>query len=286
MALRGANHVRKRTHDHYLKGSLWCWFCHRQNMEFVPTRQQSTNRHGDVYEYFFCRGKQEKKCRSHHMWIDEIEEAVVAFYQRIQLQPEFVELVRKVIHSVVAEEESSKRSRQKQITRELQQLDKKEENLIDLAADGEVVSSKARDRLRQIARRREQLNNDLTNLAAGLAAGVAFLDESTIFLGSIGEIYAAAPVKQRQLINKALIRRLYVVDGSVIAAIFNDPFADLVTAQEMLSGAPASPDWVQGVSACVNQTDRLALALNQFAEGSSKSVMVGAEGLEPPTCWV
>jgi len=49
--------TRYRTDHHYLKGLLWCDRCQRR---FIVQRAQG--RHGVVYFYFFCRGRQEGIC--------------------------------------------------------------------------------------------------------------------------------------------------------------------------------------------------------------------------------
>jgi hypothetical protein len=46
--------VRYRTHNHYLKGLLWCGRC-----KYRLIVQRAQGRHGGVYYYFYCRGRQQ-----------------------------------------------------------------------------------------------------------------------------------------------------------------------------------------------------------------------------------
>ena len=154
---RGRNHVRKRTHDHYLKGTLWCWSCHQQGRECRLIRQQSTGKSGGLYEYFFCRGRQEGYCSTSHLWVSEVEEAIEKFYGRIKLPEAFVDDVRSKVKAVIDDAEHSTTVRKKQIDRDLTRLSKKEDRLLDLAVEGELPSSKVRERLREVEGHKHRL---------------------------------------------------------------------------------------------------------------------------------
>jgi site-specific DNA recombinase len=47
--------TRQRTHHHYLKGVVWCARCKQR---FIV--QRSKGRHGGIYYYFFCGGREDK----------------------------------------------------------------------------------------------------------------------------------------------------------------------------------------------------------------------------------
>ena len=282
MAKRGASNVRKRTHEHYLKGVLWCDHCHQQDREFRLIRQRSKGQSGGIYDYFFCRGKQERVCTARHMWVEEIEDAVVTFYGRLRLPAAFVSLVRDKVAEVVHDEERSSRMRRQTIEQELADLDKKEEHLLDLASDGSLPSQKARDRIREIGLKRAKLTEELEDIEVGLAVGAAMICDGLELLENADELYRLASDSQRQVLNRAFFQKLYVRDNEIVSAVFNEPFDELISARDTLASTLTFPDWEPMHSqVCDNMTDRLALSLVQ---GSSKSVMVGAEGLEPPTC--
>jgi site-specific DNA recombinase len=281
ISVRGANHVRKRTHDHYLKGILWCYACHEGGREFRLIRQQSKG-NGGTYEYFFCRGKQEHVCDMRHIWVDEVEDAVVDFYGRLRLPATFVELVRNELSSVVEDSERSARLRRSQITRELGQLAKKEDNLLDLAADGNLPSPKVRDRLRKIEGRRSMLKEECDRIEVGLEVGVALLVDAIALLQDGEELYRQCGDGQRQLINQALFKKLYVRDNEIAAAEFNEPFDELISARDSLShSSGAQDDYRVTVQTCGNKSARLEAAL--VGGGSSKALMVEMMGLEPTT---
>ena len=148
-ALRGATHSRKREHVHYLKGTLWCYECRQRGHEYRLIRQRPKG-NGGTNDYYFCRGRQEGVCRSRHIGVELAEPAVVDFYSRIEFPPEFVGLVRSMVAEVLNDADLTQRLRGRQLVKERADLEKKEANLIELAADGELSSAKVRVRIREI----------------------------------------------------------------------------------------------------------------------------------------
>ena len=283
MASRGQSQVRKRVHDHYLKGMLWCFPCYKNALDYRLIRQQS-NGNGGTYEYFFCRGRQEHQCDARHIWVDEIEDAVLDFYAKLKLPAAFVTLVREKVTEVVNDEYRSYSTRKKQIKRQLDQLATKEENLIDLAADGGLPSSKVRNRLWRISEDRSTLQEELVQIEIGLASGAQLIEDAMSLLDKADDLYRNASDEQRRLLNRALFKKLYLRDDEVVTAEFNEPFDELISARDSVLGQWDLPEMLQSdYPICENKTARLETALC-YAGGSSKTVMVGAEGLEPPTC--
>ena len=282
MAGRGPANVRKRVHDHYLKGMLWCDACHQRGHEYRLIRQQSKG-NGGTYAYFFCRGKQEHVCTSRHIWVDELEVAVLDVYSRLKLPPEFIALVREKVAEVIRDEEQSQHLRRKQIERQLAQLAKKEDNLIDLAADGGLPNAKVRSRLGEIAEQQAALVVELKGIELGLVEGAELIEEGLSLLETGADLYSRADDSQRQLLNRALFHKLYVRDDEIAGAVLHEPFDEFVAAGASEACLKAFPGWGPfdpGIR--LNKTDRLEAAL--FGSGgSSNPVMVEVSGLEPPT---
>lgn len=70
--------TRQRTHNHYLKGLLWCARCRRRMVV-----QRAVGRAGGVYFYFFRRGRQDGECDAPYVPIDVLEETVVRYYRTL-----------------------------------------------------------------------------------------------------------------------------------------------------------------------------------------------------------
>ncbi|MGP5047279.1 recombinase family protein, partial [Glutamicibacter ardleyensis] len=83
--------VRTQKHDHYLKGTLYCGRC-RQRMTIIHAK----NRHGNIYPYFICLGRNNKRtdCIMPSAPVDRVEQLVADYYQRITLTPAMTDALR------------------------------------------------------------------------------------------------------------------------------------------------------------------------------------------------
>jgi len=54
---RRAGGVRERNHNHYLKGTVWCYRCERR---LIINRAK--NKQGILYFYYLCRGRRDETC--------------------------------------------------------------------------------------------------------------------------------------------------------------------------------------------------------------------------------
>jgi DNA invertase Pin-like site-specific DNA recombinase len=177
---------RRRVHHHYLKGSLFCGRCQREGIKRRMIIQRTINSKGAEYLYFFCRGRQKGVCQAPHVNVTLVEDAVERHYAAIRFSQPFIIEMRDQIDAVLGEQEKSARLLRKQITAQLKELDTKEENLIDLAADSTLPRTKVKEKLLDIARERRRLearldtaNADLTDSARLVDAGLALLAQPT-----------------------------------------------------------------------------------------------------------
>jgi site-specific DNA recombinase len=70
LELHGGGGIRQRTHNHFLKGTLWCGRCGRR---FIIMRARAT---AAPNFYFMCRGRQGKGCTQPYLRIEAVEAAV------------------------------------------------------------------------------------------------------------------------------------------------------------------------------------------------------------------
>jgi site-specific DNA recombinase len=91
LAARNFAGEKQREHRHYLKGSVYCGSC---GSRLVVSHAK--NRHGTVYEYLICVGRQQKRttCTQRAIRIDHTEDSVVAEYANIRLTADQAEQVR------------------------------------------------------------------------------------------------------------------------------------------------------------------------------------------------
>lgn len=167
---RGYARERRKRHDHYLKGTIWCGQCRlEQHVNRRMILMRTTGRHGNAdYGYFFCRGVQDHLCDAPYSSIDRVEDAVAEHYKTIGLSPAFVTAVRNHIEAALNDQVAAQQLLRKNLEDQLAQLTVKEDNLLDLAADGSLPQERIRQRLREIARDRQRVTEQLSQVHGGL----------------------------------------------------------------------------------------------------------------------
>lgn len=101
---RAAAGERRHVHHHYLKGSLFCGARAAGNVRQRLIMQQTINRYGTAYMYFFCRGRQNGTCDTPHIHIGRLEEAVEQHYATIRFAPSFIGKVHTHLAMALADE--------------------------------------------------------------------------------------------------------------------------------------------------------------------------------------
>jgi site-specific DNA recombinase len=288
---RSERGTRQRRHHHFLKGMLWCGQCHEEDIESRMLMQWSSG-NGGRYRYFFCRRRQQHQCDSRYLEGDAVEAAVERVYQSIRFDTDLADQLRTAMRDALDERQKSEKLLARQLKAELGRLDKQEENLIDLAAEGGMAVAKVRQRLAELKRKRDLAANRLNGQVEQLEVGVRLIEDALQLLSNAADMYLRMPPEGRQKMNQAVFEKIYVFDGDVTAVVFNPPFGDLMCAQEIGKHSPsyerraALPvfDWSLGQAGPENLSESLAEVL--FGDGLSKGLLVGATGLEPMTCWL
>jgi site-specific DNA recombinase len=133
---------RERTHDHYLKGVVWCDRCQRRLM--IMTGRSHT---GVQYHYYVCRGRQERACDLPYFKIEQVERAVVAHYATVHLPEDFRRRAAKVMRSAAKERTAGQGSLRDQLERQLVEIEAKEDRYFDLVGDPAWPKDKLNQRM-------------------------------------------------------------------------------------------------------------------------------------------
>ena len=226
---------RRRVHHHYLKGSLWCWRCHKEDGHESRMVITCAKGNGGAYFYFFCPARRTHACSDPHRDMYVVEDAVLRhyldLYAQLEAEPSFTAQVRAVMQSALDDRDQAARLLQQQLTAQLAKLEVQEENLLDLAADGGVPQTKVRQRLHRIQEQRTKLQEDLGDVDIRLDVGVALLEAALALLDNLQELYRQSTDNGRRLLNQAFFRRLYVGEDGIEEADINEPFRELFTVQ-------------------------------------------------------
>ncbi|HEY5249770.1 MAG TPA: recombinase family protein, partial [Dermatophilaceae bacterium] len=159
MSSHSGSATRQRTHTHYLRGLLYCGACHERGIDSRLIFTRAGGRGGE-YDYFFCPNRRRHTCRQPYQAAEMLEAAVYRRYATLRLPAEFAERVRTKLTEALADRQRATLLLTAQRQAELRALDAQEENLLDLAAGGDVPKTKIRERLAAIAKRRADLTEE------------------------------------------------------------------------------------------------------------------------------
>jgi site-specific DNA recombinase len=233
---RGVSGERRRTHHHYLKGSLFCGRCKRADITQRMIIQRTVNPRGTEYFYFFCRNRQEGTCDAPHIGIAYIEEAVEQHYARVRFSAGFIADVRAHLEEAIGNEEASARLLHQQLTTELRSLDGREENLLDLTADGALAQAKIKAKLYDIERQRQHLSAHLNEATDDLSEAARLIGTCLTLLENPQELYRRCDDDQGRLLNQAIFQAVYIEDDQVTDHDLTEPFTQLHAVQDARNG--------------------------------------------------
>jgi site-specific DNA recombinase len=181
------------------------------------------------------------------------------------------------------EEEQSAKLLHEQLTSKMVRLEIQEENLLDLAADGEMTSAKVKQRLGAIKRQQDQISGRLEHTQDRLAFGAALIENALVLLENPQDIYGRMGAEQRRLLNHAIFEKLYLFEDKVGEAVFNPPFDELMQVRDSFVQSTHPGNHGRTAKSARpskgNHSDPLVTAL--FGDGSTKRVMVEVMGFEP-----
>jgi site-specific DNA recombinase len=280
---------RQRKHHHYLKGLMWCGRCHDHGVESRLVLARAIGKSGGTYWYFFCVARQTHRCDAPYIRVEDAEAAVVDHHATIRIPTEVAARIHRVLDETLADEERSARLLHGQLAQTLAALERKEENLLDLVAEGELVASKIRTRLSAIAAERGRLQGQLDETAPKLAVGAANLRAAVDLLDEPQELYRQASNGVRRQLNAVFFGRLYADDGGITADTLTPSFDGLVhlgrRQRPSVTRASRPPARESGARRDAARPSTLAALLDRavFGGGSSKAAMVELRGFEPLT---
>ncbi len=279
--------VRHRTHHHELKGLLWCAYCHAEGRESRMILQRTVGRHGGVYNYFFCRARQEKLCSTPHLPVAQVEESVRRQLATLVMPTDFANRVRQLLQTALDSDQSHEKHMRRQLKERLSTLETQENNLLDLAAGGTLAASKIRARLQTIADERERIEKDSDKGAGDLLVGTEVIRAALDLIEHVGEAYRQGSQPVRRDLVQAFFSRLYVDGDGINEERLTSPYDEILYLRRRPSG-PASrpPRRARGSRRAVARATDTPAGLLEAAfagGGSSETAMVELRGFEPLT---
>ncbi len=300
VAFRSKSGQRDRVLQHYLKGILFCDRCERNERTSRLIYTEATNRSGNRYGYFLCRGRQDGVCDLPYLPVDKVEQAIVDHYETLNLPTNFVDDVRQLLDDALTEEQHSVAELHAAVSRKLKELETKEDRLLDLLTDDRLPQAKVREKLRKIQIERTATEARLANSGEVLAVGATALLDALDFMSDPAATYASGTDSIRRNLNETYYQRIFLDEEGVQAGELKPPFDEFHAALAMTkekrttvtTSTSTTPPTKQGPLAGAldrvsddRSSSGLALALTDILSdaGSSKTSLVELRGIEPLT---
>lgn len=138
--------------------------------------------------------------------------------------------MRRHIESALNDQVAAQQLLRKNLEDQLAQLTVKEDNLLDLAADGSLPQDRIRQRLHNIARDRQRTTEQLSQLHGDLSSGRAFLAHLDL-LENPYELYVNASEATRRKLNQAIFAHVYIAHDEVVGDDIRSPLRELLAAE-------------------------------------------------------
>ena len=288
MDLRSRRGQRDRVHHHFAKGMLFCRRCHDEGRTSRMIFTEAIGR-GGTYHYYVCGRRKDGACTLPYLPVDRIEDALERHYETLDLPATFIADVRARIDRALADEQSSMRDIHAKVSRQIKELEVKEERLIDLAADGMLPQQKIRVKLHEIHVEKRKAQDALANVTAELTVGGELLRKAIGLVEDPAALYRSATDTTRRLMNQSFFEKIYVDQVGDVTTEPAEPFASIRAARNLWAATEGRQD-AERPSADTERRPRIAEASDPIslssvysAIGSNKTLMVEVRGFEPLT---
>lgn len=276
--IRMQRNQRDIVHSHFLRGMLRCGRCHAQGRDRQLVYTQAINRHGEVYAYYLCMGRQDHTCDLPHLPVTLVEDALLRAVERLQLTSDAIATMREQVTSHLGQRLNAEREAHARMKKELAALDVKEERLLDLAADGTLTTSKVQDRLRNLQVQRAALTQRLSITADVVQQESDTLLQYLDLLEKPGAFYATAGDTVKRRLLAAYFTQIWIDDDG--HQLTPDTQQQALVAH-ITDAARRSATHENGTEHVLGAVDSSTMTLFFQGAGSSNTHLVPGKGLEP-----
>ncbi len=234
---------RRRTHDHYLKGSLFCGSCgSRMQLDFPANRQ------GVRYAYYVCSGRASKRksCTRRAVPVGIAEQLVADCYREIAITEEDYAALAAQVEAAFDERLASRSDELAELTANRQRLQNESDKLL-AAHFADAID------LETLKRHQDRIRTGLADIDRRLATehdqhegSRKQLSTALSLLVDCATLYARTDDQGKRLANQALTNGIEISEDERATIRLAEPFAALVPEPTStdVSGSSTS-DWVE-----------------------------------------
>jgi site-specific DNA recombinase len=297
LAARNIAGEKQREHHHYLKGSVYCGTC---GSRLVVSHAK--NRHGTIYPYFICVGRQQKRttCTQQAIRIEQTEEAVVDEYTNIRLTPEQSDQVREFVLEEIENHRDHTKGERERLEWRMRTLRSEQQKLLDAHYADAIPLDLLKTEQSRITTEVITAKTRLTDIDCNFAIAEANLARALVLARDCETAYQEASDKVRRQFNQVFFKRLLIDDEYHVIGELAEPFETLLGDEVRLAATMKAEAELQDlVDSVFDGANKNGLARTKIAlagvdsslsnpaprsvQGLKEKTMVGAGGLEPST---
>ncbi len=199
------------------KGFIKCGECGRtitgdKKSKFV--KKLGTNK---LFAHYRCTDqktiKGPKTCTQPHMEASKLNEQVKGYLDRLEIDPDFIQLVRDTMKRRNAQEFELEKKQKELQTKQLQALLSEKKELIALKIEGDLDPEEYRIEMDKLNNKGIQIKSYLNR--DGTAYWESVIDETLDFAQTIRDRFASGDINQKILVLKTLSSELTIKDGKL-----------------------------------------------------------------------
>jgi len=285
---------KHKVHAHYLTGSL---FCGDRGERMIVS--MATGRRGTLYPYFICVGRQKRRteCQQRAVLIETAEILVEDHYLTVQPSGAAAAQITEALSELLGMQRAQADGERLAQERRMRQLLDKRMKLLDAYYEGALPKDLMKTEQTRIAAEIDAAQSRLDALSVGFDKIDGNLRKAMSLASDWHAAYlAAAPAIRRQL-NQGIFKKVFLHEDGRISSQLAEPFSTLLSAEvkhiaavpKELRSAGGPEDWIdcawRELSAvwAAHGVETTNPPDDDRREGLRVNVLVGAEGLEPPT---
>jgi site-specific DNA recombinase len=217
---------KPRVHSHYLKGSLYCGNCGEP-----LTFEQSRNRVGTLYDYFYCLGRQRLKngCTFKATQAHMVEDLVERHWSTVTLSSDRLDAVRRLVLEHMDTLLPNQDRAEAEAKRSLADLSKQSERLMQAFYVDAITLEHLKSEQARISSARADAEALITRNTTDRGLVLEKLDYLCALLARPMRYYENAPDGMRRELNQSVFDRIYVFDDEIVGSDLTEP------AQRLLS---------------------------------------------------
>ncbi len=238
LAVNAHDGEKDRTHNHYLRSTIYCSLCKGRLVYSESTGN------GGTYPYFTCVQKRTKRnyCRRRGTRVERIENGIAAFYAGFRISDERTEEIRTSIRAELASQQTEGSQRIARALRRKDMLDGERQKLLQAHYAGAIPTDLLALEMRRFTRELAEADVEIQAAGVNTVDLEATLEAALRAVTNCEAAYLAAPNHVRRQINQGFFKKLYIdEDGSVEEAELTEPFAALLAESATCTLAPELP---------------------------------------------